>query len=411
MSRLLVSWLLFCLGWSIPSKGQIFADQLFYHTDQIEIPFELVNGFIVLDVAYGTQRLPLKFIFDTGAEYSVLTYKEYAVMSGAQIGRQVIILGADLSTKIRADVIHSNQLDIANRLNITNVDMILLGEDYLNIGQYVGFPIHGIIGANIFSRFLLEINYKKGLIIFHHPHNNSVRYKGYKEIEVDFISRKPYIQMLVEMPDGQTFTGKYLVDCGADLSLLMVLGSHKQLEVPQNTLVAHIAAGLGGSLKGYMGRVNRIELASLQLAAPIIHYQEMPDSLRLDASAKNGIVGNRILSMYNVLIDYPNRKLFLKPYRKKIRRMKVDKSGMSVIASGPFLKQLSIAHVLAGTPAAKAGLLPGDIILKVNGFPSVFWDVSTLNKKLMKKEGRKIKLVILRDEQRLKFSFRLKKYI
>ncbi len=411
LTRVVFCWLFFSLVGLAPAKGQIFTDQLFYHTDKIEIPFELVNGFIVLDVAYGPRRLPLKFIFDTGAEYSILTYKEFARMSGARIGREVIILGADLSTKIRANVIHGNQLDIANRLNITNVDMILLGEDFLNIGQYVGFPVHGIIGANIFSRFLVEINYKKSLIVFHDPRKNKVSYKGYHEMNVDFISRKPYIQMLVEMPNGVPFTGKYLVDCGADLSLLMMLGSHEQLEIPKNTLVAHIAAGLGGSLKGYMGRVNRIELASLELSSPVIHYQEMADSTRLDASAKNGIVGNRILSMYNVLIDYPNRKLFLKPYRKKIRRMKVDKSGMSVIASGPFLNQLSIAHILEGTPAAKAGLQAGDIILKINGFPALFWDVSSVTNKLMKKEGRKIKVVILREGKRLKFSFRLKKYI
>jgi len=409
--RLIFCWIFFSLIWCLPSKAQIFTEQLFGQTNQIEIPFELVNGFIVLDVAYGPSRLPLKFIFDTGAEYSILTYKEYAMMSGARMGRKVIILGADLSTKIQADVIHNNQLDIANQVNIANVDMILLGDDYLNIGQYVGFPVHGIIGANIFSRFLLEINYRKGLIIFHNPQKNSVRYKGYHEIEADFVSRKPYIQMPVEMPNGETFTGKYLVDCGADLSLLMVLGSHAQLEIPKNTLVAHIATGLGGSLKGYMGRVNRIELASLEFSSPIIHYQEMADSNRLDASAKNGIVGNRILSKYNLLIDYPNRKLFLKPYRKKIKRIKVDKSGLSIIASGPFLSQLSIAYVLEGTPAAQAGLRAGDIILKVNGFPVLFWNVGSVTKKLMKKEGRKIKLVVLRDRKKLKFSFRLKNYI
>ncbi len=407
------------IGLTSSVNGQIFVDNLFARTNQIEIPFELVNGFIVLDVTYG-KALPLKFIFDTGAEYSILTYREYAVMSGARLGRKVTILGADLSTEIHANVIHGNQLNLGGRLKITNVDMILLGDDYMHLGQHVGFPIHGIIGANIFSRFLLEINYRKSIITFHNPRKNSVRYKGYKEVDVEFISRKPYMQMLVEMPNGETFTGKYLVDCGADLSLLMVLGSHEQLKIPKNTLISRIAAGLGGSMIGYMGRVNRIELASLELSSPIIHYQEMSDSTRMrmermsskhPAFANNGLVGNRILSLYNVLIDYPNHKLFLKPYSRKIRRMKVDKSGLAVIASGPFLKQLSIAYVLEKTPAAEVGLQAGDIILKVNGFPSTFWSVSSITKKMTKREGRKIKMVIRRDGQKIKVSFRLKKYI
>jgi len=409
--RLYFCWLVLIFTWiSCPVKAQLFTDNLFYRTNQVEIPFELVNGFIVLDVTYGS-GLQLKFIFDTGAEYSILTHKEYAIMNGARLGRKVTILGADLSTKIQADVIHDNRLNIGGELSISNVNMILLGDDYMNLGQYVGFPIHGIIGANIFSRFLVEINYKKRLITFHNPQKNSVHYKGYKQVEAEFIARKPYLRMLVEMPNGESFTGKYLVDCGADLSLLMVLGSHKQLDIPKNTIVSPIAAGLGGSMKGFMGRVNRIELASIELPSTIIHYQEMPDSTQLDVSAKNGIVGNKILSLYNILIDYPNRKLFLKPYRKKIKRIRVDKSGLAIIASGPFLKQLSISYVMEKTPAAEVNLQSGDIILKVNGFPSGFWGVSSITKKMTKKEGKKIKLVVLRNGRKRKVTFRLKKYI
>lgn len=394
---------------SNPGRAQDFTN-LFSRTNKVEIPFELINGFIVLDVTYG-HKFPMKFIFDTGAEYSILTHREYAMLSGARLGRKVTIVGADLTTKIQADVVQGNHLILGDKVSISNVDMILLGDDYMNLGQYVGFPIQGIIGANVFSRFLLEINYRKKIITFHNPRKNNVRLKGYHSVDVEFISRKPYIQMLVEMPNGASFTGKYLVDCGAELSLLMVLGSHEQLEIPKNTLVSHIAAGLGGSMKGYMGRVNRIELASLKIPSPIIHYQETIDSIHMDASAKNGIVGNRILSMYNVLIDYPNRKIYLKPYSKKVRRMKVDKSGMAIIASGPYLKQLSIAHVLEGTPAAAAGLRAGDVILKLNGFPSGFWGVASITNKLTKKEGRKIRLVIRRDGQKFKVTFRLKKYI
>jgi len=403
--------LVFVLVW-VPSslQGQIYKDNLFLRANQVEIPFNFVNGFIILDVTYG-DKLPLKFIFDTGAEYTILSHVEYALMTGARMGRKVTILGADLSTEIQAGIIHGNHLNLAGKIDIDNVDMILLDKDYMNLGQYVGFPVHGIIGANIFSKFLMEINYKKGIITFHNPKKNQVRLKGYKEIDVDFISRKPYMQMLVEMPNGKSFTGKYLVDCGADLSLLMVLGSHEQLEVPKNTLVAHIAAGLGGSMKGYLGRVNRIELGSIDLPSTVIHYQEMMDSTRLDTSDKNGIVGNRILSLYNVLIDYPNQKLYLKPYRKRVRARKVDKSGLSIIASGAYLKQLSIGYVLENTPADEVGLRAGDIILKINGFPSSFWGVASITKKMTRKEGRKIKLAILRDGQKIKVTFRLKKYI
>ena len=42
---------------------------------QIEIPFEYVNSFIILNIAFNGS-LPLKFIFDTGAEHTILTKRE-----------------------------------------------------------------------------------------------------------------------------------------------------------------------------------------------------------------------------------------------------------------------------------------------------------------------------------------------
>ena len=50
----------------VPSslQGQIYKDNLFLRANQVEIPFNFVNGFIILDVTYG-DKLPLKFIFDT----------------------------------------------------------------------------------------------------------------------------------------------------------------------------------------------------------------------------------------------------------------------------------------------------------------------------------------------------------
>ncbi len=405
-------YLFYLFVWPFSSiKGQTFAGNLFNRTNHIEIPFEFVNGFIVLDVRYGASRLPLKFIFDTGAEYSVLSHEEYALLSGVRFGRTVTILGADLSTRIQATVTHDNQLNLADRILAKNVDMILLAEDYMDLGRYVGFPIHGIIGANVFSRFIVEINYKKGVIIFHNPQSKSIRRKGYVGVPADFLARKPYIQMRVEMPNGQAFTGKYLIDCGADLSLLMVLGSHEQLVIPQNTIVSGIAAGLGGNMNGYMGRVNNIELASLKLPSPVIHYQERPDSSRVDLSDKNGIVGNRILSLYSILIDYPRRKIYLKPYHKRVRPIPIDKSGLSVIASGPFLDRISIGQVLQNSPAALAGLQSGDVILKFNGLSTRFWGIGGIARRLARKEGKKIRLTILRDGRKMKFSFRLKSYI
>ncbi len=407
MKKNLFRLLIFLFLWPSLSFGQEYQRSLFEKTDHITIPFEFINGFVVLDIRYGS--LPLKFIFDTGAEYSVLTYKEYAILNHARFGKQVTILGADLTSHIDATIIHDNTIELANRLVIAHLDMILLNEDILNIGKYVGFPIHGILGANAFSRFAMEINYKKKLLIFHNP--QSPVKKNFIEIPVTFKARKPYIQMDVQMPNGENFTGKYLVDCGADLSLLLVLGSHPLLSTPQNTLVTNIASGLGGKLKGYMGRVKKINLGSTQIPSPLIHYQEIPDSTHLRKFNSNGIVGNKILSFFTVYIDYPRHKLYLKPNKRRSQTIPVDKSGLSIIASGPFLNHITVAQVLPGTPADQAGILPGDIIHRIGIFAPRFIGIERVTKKLARKDGKKIKMTLLRDGKKIKVQFVLKTYI
>jgi C-terminal processing protease CtpA/Prc len=44
-----------------------------------------------------------------------------------------------------------------------------------------------------------------------------------------------------------------------------------------------------------------------------------------------------------------------------------DTAGLLFAVSGPEMETVSIAHVLANTPAAAAGIRTGDIVVQVNG--------------------------------------------
>jgi S1-C subfamily serine protease len=67
--------------------------------------------------------------------------------------------------------------------------------------------------------------------------------------------------------------------------------------------------------------------------------------------------------------------------------------------------------VLPGSPASEAGLLAGDVIVAVNGAPASTLDLFTVRGKTLQREGRLVRLVVERQDQRLEARVRLRRLI
>ncbi|WP_105003254.1 PDZ domain-containing protein [Tenacibaculum sp. SG-28] len=74
-----------------------------------------------------------------------------------------------------------------------------------------------------------------------------------------------------------------------------------------------------------------------------------------------------------------------------------------------FKPSFKIDKIVKDSPAAKAGLLEGDIIYYLNGKPFYELNLSDFSEIFRSKPNRKIKLSIKRAGQDLKYSFRLEK--
>ena len=126
---------------------------------------------------------------------------------------------------------------------------------------------------------------------------------------------------------------------------------------------------------------------------------------------RNGVIGNDILSRFIVVIDYPGERLFIRPQNKWDRGFKYDRSGISVIATGENLNKFSINHIIEGSPADKCGLLSGDQIIRVNGIPAGMLGLHGISKRFQKRVGKKTRVIVKRNGEKKKFTFRLKELI
>ncbi len=377
-------------------------------THSVQFPYESTGDFLLLDVRF-KNVLPLKFIFDTGSEHTILFKKEYADLLGIRYEKRIPLMGSDLSQEIYGYIARGIPLNIEGNAIATS-DILVLEEDYLGLEEFTGINIDGIIGANIFRHYVLFINSKKGRIHLINPEKFKIP-KSYIKIPIQVYKNKPYIKADARI--GQNHVAlKLLMDTGAGLPLLLYANSHPDLALPEKTITGSLGTGLGGNLMGYIGRTDLFTFDEFEYASLITSFQMIElDSITHMNLQRNGIMGNSLLSRFNYYIDYYHELLYIKPLRRFKRKFSFDKSGLIVAATGRDLKDFIIQQILPNSPAEEAGLMVGDVIKKLQGVPTNFYSLTGINSTLSSREGKRIRLTIAREKQRKKVKFRLKTLI
>ncbi len=392
--------------------GQFQVLQMKDDKKQVEIPFSFVNNFIIIDVVFN-KMLPLKFIFDTGAEYSILNKREVAEAMRIPYEKEFRVLGSDMSTELVAYLIRNNHIDMYDMV-APSADMLVLEDDYFRFEEFCGMQIHGILGANFFKHYVVFIDYDRNILTFRHPnHFDATSHtKGYQQLPVRTYKNKFYIHTHVQVDPDTILQLSLLMDTGASITTLLHTHTHAKLKPPDNTIEGNIAMGLGGYLKGFLGRIHRLELGTFSFSNIITSFQEITS--QQDTSqlfGRNGIIGNVLLSRFDIILDYPRARMYLKPKKNYNKGFKFDRSGLGIIASGPNLNRYEISHVITNSPAAEAGLQEGDVITRLNFFNSSFYSLSDIIRILQKREGKKIKMVVRRNGEKLTFRFQLRNLI
>lgn len=377
--------------------------------EKIRIPFTYQNNFIVVSVLF-QNLFPLQFIFDTGAEHTLLTKREITDFLEVNYDRSFPIRGSDLDTQLVAFLATGISLQVGD-MDLDNKSVLVLDRDVFRFEDFAGTDIHGILGADFFWPYVVKIDYRRQVITLISPGGFDPKRK-YTRHPIQISRNKPYLAADVQLADDSLVRTKLLLDTGASLGLLLYTDSHPAITVPDNALESNIGWGLGGYLRGFLGRVDRFKIDEYELPGVITNYQNIPDSLDSDfINSRNGIVGNVLLSRFTVIIDYHRENLYLKPTRKWKKKFKYDRSGLMIVAGGPAMDQYTVFHILEGSPADRAGVQVGDRILKINGIQTRSLSIDGIYRRLRKRVGKRIKLKLLREERELKVVFHLEKLI
>lgn len=376
---------------------------------QVKIPFEFVNNFIVIELSFN-KVLPLKFIFDTGAENTLFTKREFIEVFGLKLGRKFTVIGSDLQSTLNAYLVQNISLS-TEFAEAPHQDVLVLEEDYIDFEKHIGMIIHGIAGADLFKRYVVKIDYQKQeLVLFRKlPKFSST----YDKVNLSIEKSKLYTYAPLSVNGQGSLDAKLLIDTGADLGLLVNTKSDSTLNLPIDRLPSKLGQGLGGFVEGYIGRVRSIQLGPYELQNIIGNFQDdvYSKSDSLNILSRNGIIGNHILERFTLLIDYVKEDLYIKPRKKWQREFDYDRSGLVFILAGARRKDYLVQHVIQGSPADDQGLLRGDKLLRINGIPHALFSFHLIGRILSKKEGKKVNIMVLRKGEKLKKTIQLRDII
>ena len=409
---ILIIFLLFgfhSVCFSQSSPRQIFGFNIDNGKKKTEFKFENYNNLIIVSMVLN-DVLPVKFILDTGVKTAILTERSLSDFLSINYDRKIPLVGTDGSKVIDAYVANNVTLQLPGATS-KGQGMLVLAEDYLQLKNYLGVEVHGILGYELFSRFVVKINYDKTTITLFDPEQYKPK-KNLTIIPIDVEDSKPFLTGDVTMINGKSLSAKLMMDTGASHSILLHTETHESIEIPEKRIFTTLGRGLGGNIEGFIGRVKKVNMNEYEFRQVIGSFPASDVLVNLfKPNNRQGTIGGGLLSKFVVTVDYFNERVYLKKGKGFKKGFEYNMSGIEVKAVGSDLNTFIINELTSESPAEKAGLLPGDVILNINGHNSSNVKLNDINAFFRSKAGRKINLIVLREGSKIKKSFRLEKVI
>ncbi|RZW48427.1 MAG: PDZ domain-containing protein [Flavobacteriaceae bacterium] len=402
----------------------------------------MINNLIVIPVE--VNGVELSFLVDTGVSKPII-FNFLNITEALQINQaeQIFLRGLGEGEPVEALRSRNNIFKIGNAINI-NQDLYAIFDPALNFAPRLGVPIHGIIGYDFFKDFIVEINYSKRFIRINEPETyRPKRCRKCVTLKLDFFNNKPYIDSVVQLED-QEIPVKLLIDSGGSDSIWLFQDEEKNVEVPDKYYDDFLGRGLSGKVYGKRAKLAKFILADFELKGVNVAF---PDSTSISYARKfkdrNGSIAGNILKRFNLIFNYAEGTVTIKRNRYFSNPFYYNKSGIelehdgvrvvkevnkdiplnpigtgnesvaqqSLIIAGSYRYALApsfvIAEIRKDSPAERAGLMVGDVILNINNKHAHQYDMQQIIQMFYAETGKRIKLIIDRQGIQKKFQFKL----
>jgi hypothetical protein len=322
------------------------------------IPFQK-DGLMYIKVKVNEQQEPLNFVFDTGASTVVLDEKTAAEI-GVKANYQQPAEGA--SGTQMYNIALSQKFQVGN---ITLKDAHTVLVDLERLSKRGGTKIDGIIGANIMKEYITEIDYDEKVLRLY-KNVDAIKNKGdYTAVDVTIdYTNIPEIDLEFTLENGQKFSGNFLFDSGANMTFLLntPFAKENKIESQLSKTIENKSESLTTSSTFKIGKVAGMQFDKFS-------FGEMPMDISnstsgvTSSSEYTGIVGVKVISKFNCILDYGNEIIYFKPNKSFADAFEFPRSGISLSKEEGKIK---ISNVVTAAEAYEKGIREGDQLLEID---------------------------------------------
>lgn len=415
-------------------------------TDQEKIPFTLMSNLVIVPVTLN--GVQLDFLLDTGVNATILFSLENKDSIELNNAKPVKLKGLGDGNSVEAIQSTGNVFSIGNASNSDHTVFIIFEQD-LNFSPRLGKAVHGIIGYDFFKDFVVETNYVKEKLTISRP--EAYTYSNCRRCfnaPLRFYKNKPYLDVHVTLKEVE-YAVTLLLDSGSGDALWLFKDKEPYLKVPKGSFDDFLGLGLSGNIFGERAKIEEVRFGDYKLKQVKSAFPNKETFANIVLfPERDGSLGGELLKRFTTIIDYPNKRLRLKSNRYFNDPFYYNMSGLTIQHEGfEYVKErlpnygksrsigqnnaanevamyqtqrlyaitlapkYEVSDVREGSPAAIAGMIKGDVIVKVNGQPAHRYGLQELNTMFHSREGRVMTFSVLRNGLTYNFRIKLKRVI
>lgn len=363
------------------------------------VDFELANDHVLVDTMLNGTG-PYRFVLDSGSPFGLLD---------TEVARE-------LALAVRAHGTVGGVGDHEAQAGETTVRVVRIGEATLTearfvvtplratIGMAEGRSIDGVVGRELFERYVTTVDYARRKIVF----GGDVAALGR--------SGAALVAMRVNGGIAQiacriaTIPTACNIDTGSRLAITLpapfVAASPDRFRGPRSAIGID-GYGLGGPALGRLGYLASVSFATFTLHDVVCDFSTQQRGA-FASKALGGNIGGGILRRFAVTFNYAHRQIAFEPGADFERPEFVDRSGLFLVADGGTVRVLDVRP---GTPAARAEMARGDRILELDGRNVVPNDLPAIRARLMAASERTVTVRLERAGTGRDIVFELADYV